>query len=262
MQFFHTAICRLLSGYLLLILGLVISLHSSCKSGSSGDGDPVLSGNDKMVPVTPISDDSPIPGEQTDEPVATTTTTPDPLKNTTLPSGNAKTAKINTNPSPASNPSSAAQVVKTYPPANNANPITPAAVVAEVTKPADKPASVYTPPVKTDPALPVAAETPKPTKVLPAAPAINRNKIKVDLQQKLIELSRKPRDSRLMSDIRGYFANTKQAGVISTDKRQYSVEQYLVTVNMSGEMDIHVADINVDNAGKITQLSIEQTELK
>lgn len=270
-QFFHIIIRNLSSSVFFLLLIAAMTLYCGCKGGSSSDGDPVLAGDGKNIPITPIESDSQTPAEQTqNDPVVT----PNSTVNTSVVPKTKATNTPSMAPTPNPNQSGGKKGATTYyPPAASTQSNKPAAIVAEntpapiYTPPAtNKSTPVYTPPAKTEPdpipVQPVAAETPKSTKADPAAPTINRNKIKVDLQQKLIDLSRKPRDSRLMSDIRGYFASTKQAGVISTDKRQYSVEQYLVTINMSGEMDIHIKDINVDNTGKITQISIEQTELK
>ena len=270
-QFFNIIINNILSKKPFLLLFATIILYSSCKGGQSSDGDPVLAGDGKNIPITPMESEAQTPVEQAqNDPIPT----PNPTVNaSTMPNTKAtNTPSMVTTPNP--NQSSSKKGATTYyPPATSTPSNKPAAIVAEntptpvYTPPAtNKSTPIYTPPAKTEPdpipVQPVAAETPKSSKAPPAAPTINRNKIKVDLQQKLIDLSHKPRDSRLMSDIRAYFASTKQAGVISTDKRQYSVEQYLVTVNMSGEMDIHITDINVDNTGKITQISIEQTELK
>lgn len=270
-RFFHIIIRNLSSGgYFLLFIAMIIS-YSGCKGGSSSDGDPVLAGDGKNIPITPMESEPQTPAEQ---PQSDPLATPNPTTNTSTAPNTKATNTPATVSTPNPNQNSGKKGATTYyPPATSTQSNKPAAIVAEntpapvYTPPAtNKSTPVYTPPAKTDPdptpVQPVAIETPKSTKAPPAAPTINSNKIKVDLQRKLIDLSRKPRDSRLMSDIRGYFASTKQAGVISTDKRQYSVEQYLVTINMSGEMDIHITDIDVDNTGKITRISIEQTELK
>ncbi len=90
---------------------------------------------------------------------------------------------------------------------------------------------------------------------------INKNKIKTNLEQNLMDLSRNPRNVRIISDIKDYFDNTTQKGIIETDKGKYSVEQYITTLNLSGAMDIKISSITVDNAGKVSHVVIEATKL-
>lgn len=89
----------------------------------------------------------------------------------------------------------------------------------------------------------------------------NKNKIKTNLEQNLMDLSRNPRNLRIISDIKEHFDNVTQKGVISTEKGKYSVEQYITKLNLSGAMDIQITDLSIDNDGKVSDVEIEETKL-
>ncbi|MBK8473710.1 MAG: hypothetical protein IPL33_16995 [Sphingobacteriales bacterium] len=63
-RFFHIIIRSLSSGgYFLLLIAMIIS-YSGCKGGSSSDGDPVLAGDGKNIPITPMESEPQTPAEQ------------------------------------------------------------------------------------------------------------------------------------------------------------------------------------------------------
>lgn len=125
-----------------------------------------------------------------------------------------------------------------------------------------------------EPPKPTPTSTPKPQpkpSVLPKeepvistkAPSnVNKRNIQSDLQENMMDLSNKPRDQKLMANIKSYFQSVSQKGVIVSETGTYSVDQYIAKLNLSGSHDIQITNLNLNDEGQVIRVELEETKLE